>query len=46
MSDNQEWQFWYYNRVKLFSERLIAPMLEKQQPTINDLIKVEVEANG
>ena len=47
MSDNQEFMFWYYNRVNEFSNALIASMdKEIKEPTINDLKKNEVEANG
>lgn len=47
MSNNQEFMFWYYNRVNEFSNALLAPMYkELNEPTINDLKKNEVEANG
>jgi hypothetical protein len=47
MSDNQEFMFWYYNRVNEFSNALLASMhKELNEPTINDLKKNEVEANG
>ena len=42
-----EWEWWYYNRVHEFSERLLAPMYkELSEPTINDLKKNEEESNA
>lgn len=47
MSDNQEFMFWYYNRVNEFSNALIASMYkELNEPTINDLKKNEEESNA
>lgn len=47
MMDKDEFLFWYYNRVNEFSNALIASMdKEIKEPTINDLKKNEVEANG
>lgn len=45
--DKSEWEWWYYNRVHEFSERLLAPMYkELNEPTINDLKKNEEESNA
>ena len=45
--DKSEWEWWYYNRVHEFSERLLAPMYkELSEPAINDLKKNEEESNA
>lgn len=47
MLDKEDWEFWYYNRVHEFSERLLAPMYQHlNEPSINDLVKNEEENNG
>lgn len=47
MIDKDDWEFWYYNRVHEFSERLLAPMYkELNEPTINDLVRNEEESNA
>jgi hypothetical protein len=44
--DKDDWEFWYYNRVHEFSEKLLAPMYKQlNEPTINDIIKNEQESN-
>lgn len=45
--DKDDWEFWYYNRVNEFSQRLLAPMYkELNEPSINDLVKNEEESNA
>ncbi len=44
--DKDDWEFWYYNRVHEFSEKLLAPMYKQlNEPTINDIVKNEQESN-
>jgi len=44
--DKDDWEFWYYNRVHEFFEKLLAPMYKQlNEPTINDIVKNEQESN-
>lgn len=45
MTSKSEWEWWYYNRLHEFCERLLAPMYkELNEPTVNDLVKIIDEA--
>lgn len=47
MTSKDEWEWWYYNRVHEFCEKLLAPMYKKlNEPTINDIKKNEEETNA
>jgi hypothetical protein len=44
MITKDDWEFWYYNRVNEFSEKIISSFKDNE-PTINDLVKNEQESN-
>jgi hypothetical protein len=43
--NKEDWDFWYYDRVNQFSQKLISSF-EKNQFTINDYVKNEQENKG
>jgi len=47
MTSKDEWEWWYYNRLHEFFEKLLAPMYKHaNEPTINDLKKNDEELNA
>jgi len=46
MTNKDEFDLWYYNRLQQFFENLLAPMYKRaNEPTINDLKKNDEESN-
>jgi hypothetical protein len=46
MTNKDDFDWWYYNRLHQFFETLLAPMYKRaNEPTINDLKKNDEESN-